>query len=154
MRWTKLDLTCTHFKKNNQFIIALNIHRPFVAAESTTWIFFIFQPSKICVSPGVVSSLSPLCTVSPPADIATPPCHVTLPSYGAKTSLLPLLHLPVTLCLVASSLKPKLKHWMHTTTIGHPPRTTQFSSFTVIKMSSQPWPLSSPLNRVSILPPF
>jgi hypothetical protein len=58
MRWTKLDLTCIYFQK--KLIITLNLHRPFIAAELIAWIFFIFQPSKIRVSPtGVISSLSP-----------------------------------------------------------------------------------------------
>jgi hypothetical protein len=41
-------------------MVALNIHRPFVAAESIVWIFFIFWCSQIRISPtNVVSSLSP-----------------------------------------------------------------------------------------------
>jgi hypothetical protein len=47
---------------------------------------------------------------SPPADIAMPLLHVTLPFHEAKTSLLPSLHLPATLHLIASPLEPKLKH--------------------------------------------
>jgi hypothetical protein len=49
-----------YLKKLNYLIIILNIHRSFVTAESTVWIFFIFQSSKICISPtNVVSSISP-----------------------------------------------------------------------------------------------
>jgi hypothetical protein len=39
---------------------------------------------------------------SPPADIATSLHRVTLPSHGAETSLLPLLHLPTMLHHIAS----------------------------------------------------
>jgi hypothetical protein len=49
----------------------------------------------------------------PPSDIVTSPRHVTLPSHRAKMSSLPLLHLPTTLCPVASPFKPKPKHYMH-----------------------------------------
>jgi hypothetical protein len=51
MRWIKLDFTCICF---------LNLHHPFIPAESIIWIFFIFWPGKIHVNPtGIVSSLSP-----------------------------------------------------------------------------------------------
>jgi hypothetical protein len=84
------------FLKNKLLIIALNLYHPFVAAESTTWIFFIFWRSKIHVSStGIVSSLSP------PVDINMSLCHVPLPSRGAKMSSLPPLHLPTTLYPVA-----------------------------------------------------
>jgi hypothetical protein len=47
------------FSKKNYLIIALNLHRLFVATESTMWVLFIFLPSKIHVNPtGVISSLS------------------------------------------------------------------------------------------------
>jgi hypothetical protein len=49
---------------------------------------------------------------SPPVDVVTPPCRVTLPSHWVKMSSLPPLHLPVTLCPVASPLESKLKHWI------------------------------------------
>jgi hypothetical protein len=53
MNKTKSDLHI--FSKKS-----LNIHRTFVAVESTTLIFFIFLPSKIRVSlAGVVSSIFP-----------------------------------------------------------------------------------------------
>jgi hypothetical protein len=49
-----------HMFKKNYLITVLNLHRSFVPAESTTWIFFIFWPSKIHVSPtDIVSSISP-----------------------------------------------------------------------------------------------
>jgi hypothetical protein len=54
----------------------LNLHRSFVAAESTTW------PSKICVSPtNVVSFLSPLwCRISSGrCHNAVTPCHTSFP---------------------------------------------------------------------------
>jgi hypothetical protein len=35
---------------SKKLIVALNLHHPFVPDESTAWIFFIFWPSKICVS--------------------------------------------------------------------------------------------------------
>jgi hypothetical protein len=91
---------------------------------------------------------------SPLAIVVTPPHHVTLPPHWAKMSLLPPLHLPATLCSIASPLEPKLMHWNRTTTTGYPPRTAKLSPSTAIKRSSQPWPLSPPLNCVSILPPL
>jgi hypothetical protein len=54
----------------------LNLHHPFVAAESITW------PSKICVSPtDVVSFLSPLwCYISSGrCHNAVTPCHASFP---------------------------------------------------------------------------
>jgi hypothetical protein len=47
---------------------------------------------------------------SPPADDAMPLCRVMLPSYEAKTSSLPLLHLLITFRPVVSPLEPKSKH--------------------------------------------
>jgi hypothetical protein len=91
--------------------------------------------------------------VSPPTNIVTPPCCVTLHSHWVKTSSLPLFYLLTTLCPVASPLEPKLKHLICTTAAGYFPRTTRLPSSTAIKRSSQPWPLSSPLNRISILSP-
>jgi hypothetical protein len=87
---------------------------------------------------------------SPIADVATPSHRITLPSYGAKTSSLPPLHLPATLHLVASPLELKPKHWICTTTVGHPLCITQLPPSTTIKMSSQPWSLSLSLNYVSL----
>jgi hypothetical protein len=65
-------------KKLNYLIIILNIHCPFVTTESTVWIFFIFQPSKICVSPtDVVSSISP-----PQCHLSSGQCrHATVPYH-------------------------------------------------------------------------
>jgi hypothetical protein len=90
---------------------------------------------------------------SPLADVTTLPPYVMLPSHGAKTSLLPSLHLFAMLHPVASPLKPKLKHWIRTTTTGHPPQTARLPPSTAIKRSSQPWQLSTPLYRIFILPP-
>jgi hypothetical protein len=75
---------------------------------------------------------------SPLADVITPPHCVTLPSHWVKMSSLPSLHLPATLCSVASPLEPKLKHWIRTTATGYPPRTARLPPSTVIKRSSQP----------------
>jgi hypothetical protein len=63
--------------KLNLLIVALNLHRLFVTVESTTWIFFLFQPNKICVSPtDVVSSLFPLrCRLS------SDRCHCTVSRF-------------------------------------------------------------------------
>jgi hypothetical protein len=96
----------------------------FVTAESTTWVLFIFWPSKIRVNPtGVVSSFPLLGAASPLTDLATALRHIALPfhgaktsslpplpSHGAKTSSLPPLHLPAMLHPVVSPLEPKLKH--------------------------------------------
>jgi hypothetical protein len=89
--------------------------------------------------------------VSPLADIATPLHCVTLFSHEAKMSSLSLFQLLTTLRRVASHLESKSKHWIHTTVAGHPPWTDRLPLSTNIKMSSQPWPPSPPLNRVSIL---
>jgi hypothetical protein len=70
---------------------------------------------------------------SPQADVITLLHCVTLPSQWAKTTLLPLFHLLAMLCLVASSLDPKLKHWIRTTAAGYPARTAQFPPTTIIK---------------------
>jgi hypothetical protein len=53
-------------------------------------------------------------------------------------STLPPLRLPATLHPVTSPLEPKLKHWIRTTSAGHPPRTAQLPPSTAIKISSQP----------------
>jgi hypothetical protein len=60
-RWTKPDHTCIYFQNNlNYLSVALNLYRPFVAAESIAWTFFVFRSNKIHISPtGIVSSLSP-----------------------------------------------------------------------------------------------
>jgi hypothetical protein len=78
--------------------------------------------------------------------------RITLPSHWVKMSLLLPLHLLTMLYSVVSPLKLKLKHWIHTTTAGYPPWTTQLVPSTAIKRSSQSWPLSPSLNRISILP--
>jgi hypothetical protein len=48
--------------------------------------------------------------VSPSADVIMPPRSVMLPSYGANTSLLPLLHILTILRPVTSLLELKLKY--------------------------------------------
>jgi hypothetical protein len=62
---------------------------------------------------------------SPPADVTTPPRHVTLPFHGAKMRLLSLLHLLTMLHPVASPLELKLNHWICTIATGHPFRTAR-----------------------------
>jgi hypothetical protein len=73
---------------------------------------------------------------SPSADIVVLSHHVTLPSHGAKTSSLHLLYLLTTLRPAVSPLELKLKHWIYTTTAGHPPRTTRLPPSTAIKIIS------------------
>jgi hypothetical protein len=85
------------------------------------WIFFIFWPSKIRVSPtGIISSLfPPRCRFSfGRRRHATTPC-VTLPSHWVKTSSLPPLHLLAMLHPVTSPLEPKLRICI--TVTGRPP---------------------------------
>jgi hypothetical protein len=134
---------------------ALNLHSSFVPAESTTWIFFIFRSSKIRVSPtGVVSSLSPPLSrlSSGRCRHATAPCHASFPlsqdelATSASSSDNALSrHLP-------SGTKIKAWNPHHHRRLPSPDH-SRLPSFTVIKRSSQPWSLSSPLNHVSILPP-
>jgi hypothetical protein len=75
-----------------------------------------FWSSKIRVIPTIiVSSLfPPRCRLSSGWRCHATH-HVTLPSYWAKTSSLFPLHIPVMLYFIASPLKSKLKHWIHTT---------------------------------------
>jgi hypothetical protein len=91
-------------------------------------------------------SLFPLPGAASPTNVVTPPRHVTLPFYWVKMSSLHPLHLPTTLRPVASPLEPKPKHWNRTTATGHPPQTARLSPSISIKMSSQPYPFSPPLN--------
>jgi hypothetical protein len=115
------------------------------------WLFFIFRSSKIHVSPtDVVSSRSLPGVASPLINVAMPPHRATLPFHGVKMSSLPPLYLSAILHPVTSHLEPKPKHYIHTITANHPPWTTRLPSSTYIKMSSQSWPLSPPLNRISI----
>jgi hypothetical protein len=58
---------------------------------------------------------------------------VTLPSYGAKMSSLPPLHLLATVCPISFPLEPKLKHCICTTAVGHPPQTIRLPPSTAIK---------------------
>jgi hypothetical protein len=131
------------FKKIKLTHHYLNLHRPFIPAESIVWIFFIFRPSKIRVCPtGVVSSLFP------------PWCRL---SFGQRRHTVTSCHTSFLLsqdelCLVASYLKSKLKHLICTPAVGYPPRTTQFSPSTAIKKLSQYWSLFSSLSCVSIFP--
>jgi hypothetical protein len=145
MRWTKLDLTCICLKKLT--------HRYFKSTSSiyTSWIdrvsfFYFFSPvwfmsAQLTSSP----SFSLLSVASPSADIATLSHRVTLPSHGANTSSLSILHLSTTLRSLASPLERKPKHWIDTITIGHPTRTARLWPSTAIKRSTQPWSLSPPL---------
>jgi hypothetical protein len=98
------------------------------------WIFFIFWSSKIHISPtDVISSLSPPDTTSPPADVATLLCRITLSFHWAKTSSLHPLHFSVMLYHVVSPLESKPMHWIHTTTTGHTPQTAWLLLSTAIK---------------------
>jgi hypothetical protein len=100
-----------HMFSKKHYIIDLNLHSPFIAVESTVCIFFIFWPSKICVSTtSIISYLSLPGGAFPPADVTILPHRVMLPSHEAKMSSLPPLHLPAMLCPIASTLKLKLKH--------------------------------------------
>jgi hypothetical protein len=134
-------------------------HCYFKSSISTysSWIdcvnFFSFFDSVRFASAQLTSSpLFPLPgVVSPSIDVITQLCRVTIPSHRAKMSSLSLLHLVTTLRPVASPLKPKMKYWICTTTAGHPPRTVRLLPSTAIKMSSQSWPLSPPLNHIFIL---
>jgi hypothetical protein len=98
------------FKKINKLIVVLNLHHSFVAAESTTLFLFFdqvrFTPVQLMSSPPFLLSGA----TSPPVDVATPSCHVTLSSHGVKMISLALLHLLTTLRPVASSLELKSKH--------------------------------------------
>jgi hypothetical protein len=70
------------FSKKNQFIIALNLHRPFIATELITCIFFIFWHSKIRVSPTdiVFSLFPPWCRLSSGRRRhSTASCHTFFP---------------------------------------------------------------------------
>jgi hypothetical protein len=98
------------FKKINKLIVVLNLHHPFVAAESTTLFLFFdqvrFTPVQLMSSPPFLLSSA----TSPPADVATPSCHVTLSSHRIKMIALALLHLLTMLRPVTSSLELKSKH--------------------------------------------
>jgi hypothetical protein len=137
MRWAKLEFTCICFKKLNLLIAALNLHHPFVPPESTAWIFFIFWPVRFTSVQLVSSPPFPIpSAASPLADVVTPPRRVTLPSYSAKMSSLPLLHLLTKLCPIASPLEPKLKHWIRSTVVGYPLWTAWLPPSTTVKRSS------------------
>jgi hypothetical protein len=68
-------------------------------------------------------------------------------------SSLPLLHLLAMLHFVTSPLKLKQKDSIHITIAGDPPYIARLPPSTAIKRPSQPWPLSPPLNHVSVLAP-
>jgi hypothetical protein len=61
---------------------------------------------------------------SPLADVVTSPRRVTLSSHWDTMNSLPLLHLLTMLCPIASPLESKLKHWICTTAIVYPPRSS------------------------------
>jgi hypothetical protein len=116
------------------------------------WIFFIFQASKIHISPtGTVSSLSP-----PQCSLSSDRCHHTATSCHASFPLS-----QDELAASASSPDIALSHHLPSraeTEALNPhhhcyTRSARLSPSTAIKGSSQPWPLSPPLNHVSILPP-
>jgi hypothetical protein len=76
------------FKKLNSLIIDLYLHRPFIAAESAAYIFFIFFGLVRFTLAQVVSSppFPLLGAASPPADIATHavPCYAFFPLSKAE----------------------------------------------------------------------
>jgi hypothetical protein len=121
MRKTKLDITCICFKRNKLthhcFKSLLSIYRNWI-----NHVYFLYFLPFASVQ-----------LTSPLADIATPPRHVMLPFHRVKISSLPSVHLLAKLRPVASPLKPKMKHWICTTTAGHPPRTAQLPPSTAIK---------------------
>jgi hypothetical protein len=154
MRWTKLDLTCTCFKK-----IELT-HHCFKSWPSicSSWIdcvfFFIFWPSKIRLNPtGIVSSLSPpRCRLSSAwYRHAAALCHTFFPwsqdELAASTSS----------SGIASSNRLLSLAEIEAFNVHHrrwPPFADRLTpTLHCYKRSSQSWSLSLPLNRVSILPP-
>jgi hypothetical protein len=160
MRWIKLYLTCICILKKFKLT-----HHCFKSSLSicNNWIdrvsFFLFFGPTRFVSAQLVSSPPFPLPVSPLLRLTSLRC-VVLPFHRVKMSLLSSLHLSAMLRPVASSLEPKLKHWICTTsashpprTVSHPPRTVRLPPSTTIKISSQSWSLSPPLNRISILPP-
>jgi hypothetical protein len=122
----------------------------------SSWIdcmdFFIFWPSKICVSPtGVVSSIFPFqCRLSSgQRRLTTAPYHASFPwsqdeltasaSYSGNASSHRLPSRAETEALICTSAT------------GHPPWTARLPPVTAIKKSSQPWSLSPSLHHVSNL---
>jgi hypothetical protein len=131
------------FKKINLLIILLNFHSSFVTVESTVRIFLHFSPSKIHVSlTGVVSSLS-----TPRYHLSSSRRRHTATSWRAYFPWSQDEH-------IDSPLKLKLEHWIHNTTVGHPPWIFRLSPSVAIKRSSWPLSLSPPLNCVSISSPL
>jgi hypothetical protein len=135
--------------------IALSLHYLFVAANSIVRIFFNFWSNKICVNPiGVVSSLSPpwcLFSSDQCCHVAAP-CHISFPYSKNEfvASALSSGNASSRRLLFRVKTKALNLHHHH----RRPPSLDhRLSPSTTIKMSSQPWSLSSSLNRVSILPP-
>jgi hypothetical protein len=99
------------------------------------WSFFTFWPSKIYINPtGVVSSLfSQWCRLSSGQRHHTAaPCHASfswsqdeLAASASSSSNASSRRL--------SPLEPKLKHWIHTTTTGHPLWTVRLPNFIAVK---------------------
>jgi hypothetical protein len=125
IRWIKIDFTYICFFKINQLIVVLNLYRLFVSVESSTWIFFIFRPSKIRANPtDVVSSLFLLrCRLT-----SGRRRHTIVPFYA----LFP-LHLLAMIRLVAFPLESKPKHWIHITVVDHSLWTARLPLSIVIK---------------------
>jgi hypothetical protein len=90
---------------------ALNLHHLFVPAELMCVFSSFFDRVRFAsAQPPSSPSFPFLGATSPPADIITSLHRVTLPSQYAKTSSLPLVHIPAMLCPITSPLEPKLKH--------------------------------------------
>jgi hypothetical protein len=96
--------------------------------------YLFFEPVRFMSAQLALSLHFPLLgATSPPADVVTPPRRVTFPFYWAKISSLLPLHLSATLCLIASPLEQKLKHWICTTAACYPLHTIRLSPSITIK---------------------
>jgi hypothetical protein len=98
------------------------------------WIFIIFQLSKICVNPiGVISFLSPpwCCLSSGWCHNVVAPYRASFPWSQDEFAVSALYFDNASSHHLPSRAEPK--HWMHTTTNGHPLRTTQLPPSTAIK---------------------
>jgi hypothetical protein len=149
MRWTKLDTFAYVFL--NQLIVVSNLQRPFVIVESTAWVFFIFQSSKIRVNPtGVTSFLSPFwCCLSSDrhCHTATPYC-ASFPWSQDELATFASSSINASSRCLASQVETKALNTHH----HHRSPSSDRLTLTLYcyKRSSRSWSLSPPLNRVSI----
>jgi hypothetical protein len=143
-----------HIFSKKKLIFILNLHHPFVATESTAWIFFTFRPSKIRIIPtGVVSFLFPLrcCLYSSWRCHAIAPCHTyfswtqdVLAASASSSDNASSRRLPSR--AKSEAFNPHHRCWS-------PSPDSLTRTLYCYKKSSQHWSLSPPFNRVSILPP-